>query len=91
MVVCALMEEGQMTIKPCHLVARFATAARHHDRYDGSILGAVGEQQGEDKPTWVKLKQNVLQWGKKPTGTRVGGGQRHGSVVQRPEPPNPPI
>jgi len=34
------------------------------NRYDGSILGAVGERQGEDGPMWVKLKNTALQWEK---------------------------
>ena len=53
-----------MAILPLHLVTWFATEARHHDRYDNSILGAVGEWQGEDDPTWVKLKNTALHWEK---------------------------
>jgi len=63
-VVYTIMEEDQMTITPLHSVTRFATAAHHHNRYDGSILGAVGERQGEDGPMWVKLKNTALQWEK---------------------------
>ena len=85
-VVCALMKEGQMVITPLHSVTRFATAAHHHDRYDydGSILGAVGERQGEDNPTWVKLKQTLLQW-EKITPVRDWGRTapwQHGTVTQ---------
>mmetsp|Transcript_33000 Transcript_33000/g.69246 ORF Transcript_33000/g.69246 Transcript_33000/m.69246 type:complete len:155 (+) Transcript_33000:365-829(+) len=89
-VICAFMEEGQMTITPLHLVTHFATAAHHHDCYNGSILGAVGERQGEEDPTWVKLKRIALQWENIPRSW--GGGKtmswHHGTAPQTTDSPH---